>query len=48
VELGYMSTRRDLKNLTSPAWQARTAQAMAQAVDDFFARRLVGASMGVR
>jgi N-acetylmuramoyl-L-alanine amidase len=48
VELGYMSTRRDLKNLTSPAWQAHTAQAMAQAVDDFFARRLVGASMGAR
>lgn len=48
VELGYMSTRRDLKNLTSPAWQARTAQAMAQAVDDFFARRLVGASIGAR
>ncbi len=48
VELGYMSTRRDLKNLTSPAWQASTAQAMAQAVDDFFARRLVGASMGAR
>jgi N-acetylmuramoyl-L-alanine amidase len=48
VEMGYMSTRRDLKNLISPAWQARTAQAMAQAVDDFFARRLVGASMGAR
>jgi len=48
VELGYMSTRRDLKNLISPAWQARTAQTMAQAVDDFFARRLVGASMGAR
>jgi N-acetylmuramoyl-L-alanine amidase len=48
VELGYMSTRRDLKNLVSPAWRARTAAAMARAVDDFFARRLVGASVGAR
>jgi N-acetylmuramoyl-L-alanine amidase len=48
VELGYMSTRRDLKNLVSPAWRTRTAEAMAQAVDDFFAQRLVGASMGAR
>ena len=48
VELGYMSTRRDLKNLISPEWRAQTAQAMAQAVDDFFARRLIGASVGTR
>jgi N-acetylmuramoyl-L-alanine amidase len=48
VELGYMSTRRDLKNLVSPAWRTRTAAAMAQAVDDIFARRLVGASVGAR
>jgi N-acetylmuramoyl-L-alanine amidase len=48
VELGYMSTRRDLKNLTSADWQQRTALAMAHAVDDFFARRVVGASVGTR
>ncbi len=48
VELGYMSTRRDLKNLTSPDWQTHTAVAMARAVDDFFAKRLVGASVGAR
>jgi N-acetylmuramoyl-L-alanine amidase len=48
VELGYMSTRRDLKNLTSPEWQQRTALAIAHAVDDFFARRVVGASVGAR
>ncbi len=47
VELGYMSTRRDLKNLTSPDWQAKTASAMAHAVDDFFAKRLLG-SIGAR
>ncbi len=48
VELGYMSTRRDLKNLTSADWQAHTAQAMARAADDFFAKHLVGASIGAR
>jgi N-acetylmuramoyl-L-alanine amidase len=48
VELGYMSTRRDLKNLVSADWQARTADAIARAVDDFFAKRLVGANVGAR
>jgi N-acetylmuramoyl-L-alanine amidase len=48
VELGYMSTRRDLKNLMSADWQDHTATAMAHAVDDFFAKRLVGASVGTR
>jgi len=48
IELGYMSTRRDLKNLISPDWQTHTAVAMARAVDDFFAKRLVGANVGAR
>jgi N-acetylmuramoyl-L-alanine amidase len=48
VELGYMTTQSDLKNLVSPAWRARTAKSIAQAVDDFFARRLVGASVEAR
>jgi N-acetylmuramoyl-L-alanine amidase len=48
VELGYMSTRGDLKNLVSPEWRARTATSMARAIDDFFAQRLVGASVGAR
>ena len=48
IELGYMSTRRDLKNLTSADWQAHTADAMAHAVDNFFAKRLVGTSVGAR
>jgi N-acetylmuramoyl-L-alanine amidase len=46
VELGYMSTRGDLKNLTSSQWRSRAARAMAQAVDEFFARRLAGAGNG--
>ncbi len=48
VELGYMSTRLDLKNLVSADWQAHTAQVMARAVDDYFNKRLAGANVGVR
>ena len=44
VELGYMSTKDDLKLLTSTAWQAKTAAALAQAVEVFFAQRLAGTS----
>ena len=40
VELGYMSTKDDLKLLTSAAWQAKTATALARAVDTYFAPRL--------
>ncbi|MDE1569503.1 N-acetylmuramoyl-L-alanine amidase [Aquabacter sp. P-9] len=39
VELGYMSSREDLKLLTSDAWREKLAQAMAGAIDDFFAPR---------
>jgi len=46
VELGYMSTKDDLKLLTSTAWQAKAAAALAQAVDTFFATRLAGAGKG--
>jgi N-acetylmuramoyl-L-alanine amidase len=44
VELGYMSTKDDLKLLTSEAWQAKTANALAQSVDTFFAPRLARGS----
>jgi N-acetylmuramoyl-L-alanine amidase len=46
VELGYMSTKDDLKSLTSAAWQGKTASALAQAVDTFFAPRLARARAG--
>jgi len=46
VELGYMSTKDDLKLLTSPAWQAKAAAALSQAVDTFFTPRLAGAGRG--
>ncbi len=48
IELGYMTTPSDLRHLVSPEWRMQTAQKVAQAVDDFFARRLVGASVGAR
>ena len=44
VELGYMSTKDDLKLLTSAAWQGKTAAALAQAIETFFAQRLAGTS----
>ena len=46
VELGYMSTKDDLKQLNSVAWRARTAQALVQAVDSFFTPRVAGANGG--
>jgi N-acetylmuramoyl-L-alanine amidase len=46
VELGYMSTKDDLKLLTSTAWQAKMAVALAQAVDSFFTPRLAGGGGG--
>ena len=42
LELGYMSNRSDLAHLESPQWRAKTVDELAQAVDDFFARRLAG------
>jgi N-acetylmuramoyl-L-alanine amidase len=46
VELGYMSTKNDLKQLTSAEWQAKTATALAQAVDTYFAPRLARGAGG--
>ena len=46
VELGYMSTKDDLKLLTSAAWQAKTAAALAQAIDTFLTPRLAGSGQG--
>jgi N-acetylmuramoyl-L-alanine amidase len=43
VELGYVSNKGDLQQLVSENWRSRTVGAMTQAVDAFFARRLVSA-----
>jgi N-acetylmuramoyl-L-alanine amidase len=44
LELGYVSTKDDLKQLTSAAWRERTADATMRAIDSFLAPRLAGAS----
>jgi N-acetylmuramoyl-L-alanine amidase len=46
IELGYMSTKDDLKMMTSGAWQTKTAGAVAQAVDTFFGPRLARGQAG--
>jgi len=48
VELGYMSTKDDLKQLTSASWRAKTAQALAQAVDSYFTPRVAAGAGGGR
>ncbi|MGJ3262525.1 MAG: N-acetylmuramoyl-L-alanine amidase [Salinarimonas sp.] len=40
VELGYLSSRRDIALLTSEAWKDRTTAAMGEAIERFFAPRL--------
>jgi N-acetylmuramoyl-L-alanine amidase len=44
VELGYMTTRSDLRRLMSPQWRTKAAGRVVEAINDFFARRFVGAS----
>ena len=46
IELGYVSSKDDLKQLTSSAWQAKTAGAIGQAIDNFFSTRIAGAGGG--
>jgi N-acetylmuramoyl-L-alanine amidase len=43
VELGYVSNRQDLKQLVSDSWRSRAADAIVQAVDTFFGKRIAGA-----
>ena len=42
IELGYVSSESDLKQLTSGTWQAKTATSIAQAVDTYFGTRMAG------
>ena len=46
IELGYVSNKHDLKLMTSEAWRMRTSEAVAQAVNAFFATRLAGSGPG--
>ena len=46
LELGYVSSKDDLKQLTSGAWRNRTAASIVQAIDTFFSTRLAGSAPG--
>jgi len=46
IELGYVSNRSDLQSLLSEAWQNRTADTIAQAVDSYFTTHVAGARAG--
>ncbi len=41
LELGYVSNKSDLQQLVSENWRSRTVGSVAQAVDAFFAKRVV-------
>lgn len=44
VELGYLSSREDERQLTSPEWQENVAAAMARAIEAYFAQQMVAQS----
>jgi N-acetylmuramoyl-L-alanine amidase len=44
IELGYLSSREDESQLTSPAWQQKVAGAMGRAVQAYFATQLAAKS----
>ena len=48
IELGYVSSKDDLKQLTSSAWQVKTAGAIGAAIDGYFSTRMAGATAGTR
>jgi N-acetylmuramoyl-L-alanine amidase len=43
IELGYVSNKSDLEHLVSDNWRTKTVGSVAQAIDAFFAKRLVSA-----
>jgi N-acetylmuramoyl-L-alanine amidase len=43
LELGYVSNKSDLEHLVSDNWRSRTVATVAQAIDAFFAKRVVAA-----
>jgi N-acetylmuramoyl-L-alanine amidase len=45
VELGYLSSRKDLELLTSSEWRERSTAAMAGAIDRFFGPRLASQAL---
>lgn len=43
LELGYVSNQGDLKQLMSEQWRTKTVTSVADAIDSFFAKRVVSA-----
>jgi N-acetylmuramoyl-L-alanine amidase len=43
IELGYVSNKDDLQQLTSENWRSKTVGAVSKAIDGFFAKRMVSA-----
>jgi N-acetylmuramoyl-L-alanine amidase len=46
VELGYVSNKGDREHLVSESWRNKTVGSMTQAIDAFFAKRVVTAGPG--
>jgi N-acetylmuramoyl-L-alanine amidase len=44
LELGYLTNTEDEKQLNSPEWQAKVADAMVGSIDQYFARAPIAAS----
>jgi N-acetylmuramoyl-L-alanine amidase len=46
LELGYVSNRNDLKQLTSDTWRQRTGDAIVHAIGSYFTTRVAGGGAG--
>jgi N-acetylmuramoyl-L-alanine amidase len=46
VELGYVSNKQDLASLLSDSWRDHTADAVAHAIDGYFAAHVAGVHAG--
>jgi N-acetylmuramoyl-L-alanine amidase len=44
IELGYVSNKSDLEHLVSDNWRSKSVGSVAQAIDAFFAKRMVSAA----
>ncbi|NJO54377.1 MAG: N-acetylmuramoyl-L-alanine amidase [Bacteroidales bacterium] len=44
LELGFLSNRQELRQITSPAWRKRVTEAIADAIERFVAMRTAGSS----
>jgi N-acetylmuramoyl-L-alanine amidase len=45
IELGYVSSARDLKQLVSETWRSHTADAITRAVQEYFTMRVAGTAL---